>query len=34
MKIKLDVTAASNVMKMGNCPKSAEWQCGVQYRTV
>lgn len=33
MKVVLNITAASKVISMSNCPKSAEWDCGINYRS-
>ena len=33
MKVDLNVSAASNVLKMSNCPRNTEGLCGVMYRS-
>lgn len=32
MKVTLNVTAASSVVTMANCPKASECSCGIMYR--
>ena len=33
MKVTLKVSAASRIVTMSNCPKSAENDCGIMYRS-
>ena len=33
MKVDLNITAASKIVMMSNCPKSSEAQCGIMYRS-
>lgn len=32
MKVDLNISAASKIVTMGNCPKSSQSNCGVLYR--
>lgn len=32
MKVELGISAASNVVSMGYCPKQSENVCGIMYR--
>ncbi len=33
MKVNLKVSASSRIVTMSNCPKMAEHDCGVAYRS-
>lgn len=33
MKVELNVSAASKVIKMSNCPRQFESNCGINYRS-
>ena len=33
MKVNLNVSAASRIVTMSNCPKSMEASCGIAYRS-
>ena len=33
MKVELNVSAASKVVSMSNCPKQTQASCGIMYRT-
>lgn len=33
MLVDLNVTAASKIIAMSNCPKTSEASCGVMYRS-
>ncbi len=34
MKVVLNITAASRVISMSNCPKDSELRCGILYRVA
>lgn len=34
MRVVLNITAASKVISMSNCPKNSEAQCGINYRSM
>ena len=33
MKVDLNVSAASKVITMSNCPKDEQYLCGIMYRS-